>query len=322
MAADLPPELLHMICDQLDTGSVLNFRLVCQVWAAIGVEHIIPEISVQLHPKSLARLEAVSQHPVLSRYVYFLNYERNTLPEYTYEAWEKNVFCLAHLKKWPELSSMDQASKTRAYTQFQRVFKEQQQVYRRSEDSWVLDAAIARFPQLISLSVIDRPTYEDAWKYPELSIASKTLYGGNLQPRLASEMGSTCNVVQIKSLLTRLAKLNPRLLSLTVAELGWEFFKWTGREFEMMEGAIGCLEDLELWIKLDGLRPKDLSQMTLFDHNLQRFLSTSSDLEMLRIHLRVTLWDHRLVHLPKILADCYWPKLSFLALGGFKATAE
>ena len=65
----LPPEIISMICDVLDTINVPAFRLVCRARSQIGSEYLIPGLSFQLQPDSLARLEAISLHPIFRGYV-------------------------------------------------------------------------------------------------------------------------------------------------------------------------------------------------------------------------------------------------------------
>lgn len=84
-AADLPPELLYMICDELATNDLPEFRLVCRTWVAIGFEYLMPEVTIQPHVGSLTRLEAIADHPVLRHYVFDVIYEGNILPKYSYE---------------------------------------------------------------------------------------------------------------------------------------------------------------------------------------------------------------------------------------------
>lgn len=98
-----------------------------------------------------------------------------------------------------------------------------------------------------------------------------------------SDDSSMCNVRQTRRLLTRLATLGTELYALTIAELGWEFFRWADGDCESMEGAVRNLEALKLWISLNGVYHDERSDITLLERNLPRFLSCSPDLETLGI---------------------------------------
>ena len=67
MLQTLPNEILHMICACLDEQEdIPYFRLVSQRFTSIGLEHLIPKGNFYLRRASLARLETIATHPVLS----------------------------------------------------------------------------------------------------------------------------------------------------------------------------------------------------------------------------------------------------------------
>ena len=65
----LPTEILHNICNRLDTPNILNFRLANRQFAAIGLEYIAEKVRVFLTHASLARFINIALHPVLKKKV-------------------------------------------------------------------------------------------------------------------------------------------------------------------------------------------------------------------------------------------------------------
>ena len=131
-------------------------------------------------------------------------YEGNILPIYSYEEWEKDVFCRSKLAKWPKLSSMDRASKMEAYVQFQTLWKAQRPVKAKLEDIRMLEAIVSQFP---GFSGWDRsPLLTDQSTNMLGSIPSfpsqAGICGGHLQPWLVSDDSSICNVRQTRRLLS------------------------------------------------------------------------------------------------------------------------
>lgn len=77
----LPVEILHWICSSFCVRKdVLKFRLVCTTFAAVGAQYMLPQVPVAFLPQSFVRLKAISEHPVISRYVTTIIYQADVLP--------------------------------------------------------------------------------------------------------------------------------------------------------------------------------------------------------------------------------------------------
>ncbi|KAK6836325.1 hypothetical protein PG987_006820 [Apiospora arundinis] len=70
----MPPEILHLIALWLSIDDACNLRLVNKAFSVVAAAYILPEVTFQLHEKSLARLRSIAAHPVLSRHVKSLGY--------------------------------------------------------------------------------------------------------------------------------------------------------------------------------------------------------------------------------------------------------
>lgn len=64
-----PNEILHSICALLEPENVMNFRFAGKVCADIGIEYMAHKVKVVATHWSMARVEALSLHPILNRNV-------------------------------------------------------------------------------------------------------------------------------------------------------------------------------------------------------------------------------------------------------------
>ena len=67
--ASFPHELLYKICQYLPTEQIPIFRLLNKQCAAVGVEFLLPHVVYFVSRRQLDRLEAITQHPTIPRYV-------------------------------------------------------------------------------------------------------------------------------------------------------------------------------------------------------------------------------------------------------------
>jgi hypothetical protein len=89
----IPNEIWHQICSVLAKDDFMSFRLVDKRFAAIGLEHVLPngEVTFYLTADDLDRLKAISKHPDLRHRVRCLRYEGVTLPlgdAVEFDAWK------------------------------------------------------------------------------------------------------------------------------------------------------------------------------------------------------------------------------------------
>ena len=87
----LPVEILDNVCaTHLSGEDILNFRLVCRVFATVGIRYILPKVSVALLPQTFTHLTAIPEHPVISQYVKTIVYQVDLLPEIRFYREYKN----------------------------------------------------------------------------------------------------------------------------------------------------------------------------------------------------------------------------------------
>ena len=89
----LPNELLFSICSSLKTTEdVKTFRRMSKSCAAVGLEYLIPTLSVVLTNASLARFHAITFHPILRRHVSTLKLYVDVVPAFPLKSkWKKQA---------------------------------------------------------------------------------------------------------------------------------------------------------------------------------------------------------------------------------------
>ena len=63
--AELPTEILHLICSHLTPDSLSSFRLAYKKAAAVGIDYLAQEVTLVPTPDSISRLLTLSSHPIL-----------------------------------------------------------------------------------------------------------------------------------------------------------------------------------------------------------------------------------------------------------------
>ena len=78
-ADHLPAELIHMVYTYLEPTEAAAFRWAGRVVAEIGLQYLVPTVYLRLNEESYDRLLAISEYPVVSKYVVNLDYETRGL---------------------------------------------------------------------------------------------------------------------------------------------------------------------------------------------------------------------------------------------------
>lgn len=71
---DLPPEILHRVCEHLEKEDVKNFRLTAEIHADIGDEHMFRQgiLRLQIDADHFERLRKMSENPMICRAIKLL----------------------------------------------------------------------------------------------------------------------------------------------------------------------------------------------------------------------------------------------------------
>ncbi|VUC22277.1 unnamed protein product [Clonostachys rosea] len=89
----LPTEVLYTICECFNSRlDVASFRLVCRAFGDIGLRFLVPMVTIAPTAESIARLRAISLHPVLRHHVAGITFLVNVFyPDAGYNSWVGRV---------------------------------------------------------------------------------------------------------------------------------------------------------------------------------------------------------------------------------------
>ena len=87
----VPTELLHEIFTYLTPTEAAKFRRLNRRIADVGVEYIVPTVSLALTEDSFDRLEAIAQHPRIRTHVDSMVFDATCLPDLNREAWKESI---------------------------------------------------------------------------------------------------------------------------------------------------------------------------------------------------------------------------------------
>lgn len=155
---DLPPEILHLICANLQESGVLSFRLVSRTFAAIRAKHLLDEVAFYLHDSDFTRLKNIAQHDVFRHNVTTLIWNCDQLDGSItpYDLWlerAKNSDRMdARYKKTP-IITRTRAEWMRIYDRYVHTVARQEEMIEKREDFELLNLAICRFPALKSVAI-------------------------------------------------------------------------------------------------------------------------------------------------------------------------
>ena len=85
----VPNELLHKIFTYLTPTEAANFRQLHECIANIGVEYIVPVISLALIKDSFNKFEAIARHPRIRQHVGSMVFDGTVLPDLDREFWQR-----------------------------------------------------------------------------------------------------------------------------------------------------------------------------------------------------------------------------------------
>ncbi|KAI0419545.1 hypothetical protein F5X98DRAFT_334358 [Xylaria grammica] len=324
---NVPPEILYLVCSRLDhTDDILNFRLVNRLFADIGAAYMLPYVTFYMHREDLARLEAISLHPIFSKHVQELVYFAITLDPIKV-SWRQFVQNYKGMARWNGALRKLNLTPTQlmaAYAKYSDAVDEQDELVRREEDADLLKRVLPRFPRLEALTLTTTTTggffnYGDYRSRRALADYIDTyLHGAHPEGKrpLNALLGANAH--------------SPRALTtLRVNSVHWRFFKRSERELTRMFQPFANLTLFEISISVgsadervhegDSLRK---CQRVLAKGALRNILKSMPQLESLSVDilgLEYTTGPDRGASLSDIIQpNFHWPKLTELLLSGFK----
>ncbi|MCJ1400279.1 hypothetical protein MMC11_003483 [Xylographa trunciseda] len=343
----LPIELLHMICSHLPVEDILSFRYLNTVCAAVGAQYMLPAVLFEYFPESLARLKAISEHPIISQHVKTLVYSLLRLPEFTdFEQYKRNVRApIGFTMDWPLYPPP--GSNKRDHRAYQRGVKKKlglplsTRILKKGWDNYmqlynnvaalqntdtefeIIKSAVARFPRLAMIRVQSR--------YQYIKFLMRGPYKKcHIYPELPDVYNELCGVKPLQNLLLGASTAGIKLQHLSAGPISWKFFD-DDRQCPAQTAGTRChLREIRLDIGMRGeyeSRPGFEQQLrnrvlSFSDFCVRDFLTASPDLESMTIsfeHLGGTDSFSNGIKIDRVLGGYTWGHLRRLELCGLES---
>lgn len=348
----LPLELLHTVCRHLPTADVGDFRLVSKTFAVVGIQYLLPEVHVMFHSHSLARIEAISKHPVLRQYVTSIFYEGDTLNFYkTPRSWSRDTVP-PHVREWyladrhSAGSYVEKYAYTRGLGRIERaprapfskdesiqgwqhyrvLMSDQSQLHLRQWEQ-ILPSSLKRFPRLKSFTHSTgthlrrrTPTmhrlYDPSLLRPDGDLGHFALCGYGTLNRLLVAAGHCCD---------------SKFETLKAGWVLWQFFLVSRELFEVMKRGVKHLKVLSLSIsthrrdEVDGVHEViDASFGCLKESGkMLEFLTSAPHLRELEVRFKMDSRGHRCpADLAHIVGDFTWPMLTSVCFDSIRTNEK
>ena len=156
---DLPPEILHQVCQHLPLKSVRSFRLTNRFLGEIGACHALPELIFYLHTTDFAALRSIASHPIYPRYVRSLVYGCDILPSPRLNMKQYVNECRRMEKRRAKMHARhacDEANRPpkplpeikESYREYKRVHQAQEEIITNDKDYEILKEVVGKMTNL------------------------------------------------------------------------------------------------------------------------------------------------------------------------------
>ena len=273
MANEMPPEILELICQHLETPDLKTARFICQSFSAIAQEYLFKDILVRSNLGSFRKLSYVSRHPILKQLVHQVSYDGGVLQHgLDYEEWLISGIGIiglndAGMPAYANGIEQFQAQLLPAeleyhYSQYLYYIKSERRIFDNGSNltGW-LETACKSFPNLKALQLLPDivgfgkppdaeehlpPSVTGCPRTPQMSwdilspIGRETLS----EPRTAASSQQRDRIFHALLDVTLICKV--RLRCLKGDRIPWKSFRQFEDESRYFDGIIGRLRQLEL----------------------------------------------------------------------------
>ncbi|KAI0147523.1 hypothetical protein GGR57DRAFT_476754 [Xylariaceae sp. FL1272] len=324
---ELPPEILYVIVSCLDIDALQNVRLVNRRFADMGASYMLPEVTFCMHSDELARLQAISLHPVFSKHVRSLTYFAHALdsPQVSWREFLRDYKLELRWNSRLKKLNYHPNQLLAEYNKYCDAAAKQDLIMNSEADIALLNDVLPRFPKLESMTMSSGGRfYEGTHHITKRHKALDDILRGSTFHSLNPE-GSR----PLEALLVANAEAKCALKSFRAGFLHWKFFKRPEWVLRRMFTPLANLTSIEISISLDsGEEETDRfhehdslikCQRVMAKGSLRHILKSMPLLQT----ICVEFLDMDVDELTKgaALADImepgfHWPQLHELALGG------
>ncbi|CAH0056495.1 unnamed protein product [Clonostachys solani] len=278
----LPLEVLHTICECLDSHrEVARFRLVCRAFGDIGLKFLIPLVTVAPTAESIARLRAISLHPVLRHYVYGVSFLINVFwPDGKYGDW------------WPRVPTVCDLQGTEGLYYYKKMLSGQKNAFRALGPGQDVENACRRFPNLDLLDITEAEN--GGYLHKNQTYKSLREWLPKYNPREGQPFypfNAACSytglpgVKPLKTFLRVMTSSKVRKLEIQVVDVGF-FDGYETRDVSRMREGLCHLRDLVLCLCVNETvwwESVPVAKRILSNNRLRDFLCSAPHLEKIEI---------------------------------------
>ena len=354
----LPTELLQDIFTYLTPTEAANFRRLDKRIADIGVDYIVPVISLVLNEYSFNKLEAIAQHPAIRKRVDTMVFDGNYLEYLDREHWEEAIYSLDMLVRHDAKSCIDpagnpdlmayyvawqnwralphhQCTKDQldgAFAEYQQYLQKQSQLLRADGYLQRITQALGNLPSLKNI-VLDTDRHRHHVGRTEVcrtqigrtEVALCTrkpwaVFGSGLCMERATRRDNySASPAEVHAILNSVHRAGLRLENFTCTLLGWSYFSDGPRDYASYSGSPIHLKSLNLVIA--SMQDMDGFIECLSTGRMLRFLTAAPYLESLRLGVHYTKlgWRNRGRDLEHLVGNFHWTLLARVTLADVRA---
>ena len=350
----VPTELLQNIFTYLTPTEAANFRQLHKRIANIGVDYIVPVISLVLTEDSFNKLEAISQHPAIRKRVDSMVFDANYLEEFDRKHWEEAIYSLDMLRRrdaipytgpdgnrnlgayynarraWDSLPH-HQCTKDQldgAFAEYQQYCQKQSQLLRADGYLQRITQALENLPSLKNI-VLDTDGHRDhvgrtkvcrtQIGCTEVGLCTRkpwAVFGSGLcMERATRTDNDRASQAEVHAILNSVHRVGLRLENFTCTKLGWSYFSDGPQDYASYSGSLIHLKRMNLVIS----SMEDLNAFIecLSTGRVLRFLTAAPSLERLKLgvfYKNFLPWRDGLCNLEHFVGSFRWTLLVQIVL--------
>ena len=324
------------MCGFLQPTEIANFRLLHREIATIGIQYIVSELIMLLKEESFQKLESVSKHPVISKYVRSIFWEAGSLPSVPRCVWEDMIRSNMNrlVSKEPLLGTYGnpletfqksphrQCSKAqldKAFAKYNAYFLEQERIRTSCDYTERMANAMGRLPRLRELSV----STDYSWSgFGNRLVRERKAFGAGLC-RLSEGFGlnSPWGTTQARCLLLGAHRAGVQLDKFQCSCVDWTLLKQSEEAFAALKSAIISVRHLDLLFTFDQDDSVLMCAGFFVSGRLQDFVTSAPLLNSLSIQFE---WGENRcpTDLNSVAGHFIWSQLRVVHLEGIKATHD
>ncbi len=313
----MPTELLQEIFTYLTPTEAANLRLLHRRLANIGVDYIIPVVSLALTEDSFNKLEAIAQHPAIRKHVDSMVFDGTYLADLDRERWESSIYSLDMLLQRdaipltspfgsPEYGAYDAAWQTwnslphHQYTEdqldsafmiYQKYRQEQSQLLRADDYLQRITQALEHLPSLKNIVLDTYGRHRIYGRHTSVGLGTRKLWAalgsGLCMENEIRKDDYPAGQSEVHAILNSVHRAGLQLENFTCSLLSWSYFSDSPRDYASYSETLIHLKSLDLVIS--SMNDMDGFIICLSTGRVLRFLTAAPYLDRLRLSFSTKL---------------------------------